>query len=69
VDSCIEKTTRELMKQLNVLNAARSHKPFNPSSSQHRQFLQSHLEKARALQQQCPWLNLEEDIRYFEKEE
>ncbi len=65
VDSCIDAGTRDIMKQVNVLNAARNHKPFNPGSNQHRQFLQTHLDKALDLLARYPWISLEEDIRYF----
>lgn len=65
VSSCIDTATQDIMKQVNLLNAARSHKPFHPASQQHQAFLRTHLEKARALQERCPWLDLTEDMQYF----
>ncbi|MDF2187780.1 GSCFA domain-containing protein [Paraflavitalea sp. CAU 1676] len=44
---------------------ARKHKPFHPATEAHKKFLASHAVKAKELQERYPFLNLEEEIRYF----
>ncbi len=65
--TCIEESSRVLMKELSFLHSARNHKAFNPTSTQHRHFLSVHLEKAKQLQQDHPFLNLQDEIVFFEK--
>lgn len=45
--------------------AARNHKAFNPSSEQHKKFLQANAEKVRRLKEQYPYLDLEDEAAYF----
>ena len=61
----MDETTLQLMKEINTINAARSHKAFNPASGAHKKFMQSNMEKAIGLQEQHPYLDLNDDIRYF----
>jgi hypothetical protein len=65
ITACIDEDSRKLMKEIAVLNAARSHKPFHPASLQHQQFLLNNLEKASRLQEEFPYLDLSEEIGYF----
>lgn len=44
---------------------ARKHKAFHPATEAHKKFLASHAVKAKELQERYPFLNLEEEIRYF----
>ena len=53
------------MKEIAVIVAAKNHKPFNPTSQQHKKFLQTNLEKVKKLQQQFSYLNLTEEEGYF----
>jgi hypothetical protein len=46
---------------------ARKHRPFQPLTNAHKRFLNTFLEKARHLQSRCPYLDLQEEIRYFAK--
>jgi hypothetical protein len=66
IHTCIDEPSQVLMKEINTINAARSHKVFNPTSQQHVKFLQTFLHKTRQLQQQYPHVNLEEEMKYFE---
>jgi hypothetical protein len=54
-----------MMKDIAVIVAAKNHKPFNPTSEQHKKFLQTNLEKVKKLQRQFPHLNLKEEENYF----
>jgi hypothetical protein len=65
IATCVDEPSQQLMKEIAVIVAAKNHKPFNPTSEQHKKFLQTNLEKLKKLQQQFPYLNLEEEADYF----
>jgi hypothetical protein len=64
--TCMHEDAQKLMKEINVINAAKNHKPFNPGSEQHRKFLQTNLEKIDQLTGQYPYINFEEELIYFQ---
>lgn len=66
VATCIDAPSQKLMKEINTINAAKSHKPFNPKSEQHKKFLQVNLEKVNELSKQNPHINFEEEKNYFQ---
>ena len=53
------------MKEIAVIVAAKNHKPFNPTSEQHKKFLQTNMLKVEKLQQQFPYINFKEEASYF----
>lgn len=63
--TCIDDSSKELMKEIGIITSARNHKPFNPTSEQHRQFLKTNLQRSISLQEQYAYLNLQEEIAYF----
>ncbi len=65
VATCIDEPSQQLMKEINVINAAMSHKPFNPSSAAHKKFLQVHHEKLVKLKQAAAYINFTEEVKYF----
>ena len=65
IQSAIDETSQKLMKEIAVINAARDHKAFNPTSIQHKKFLQAHYEKVKLLQMQHDYLDLGEEARFF----
>jgi len=65
ISTCIDESSQALMKEINVINAAKSHKPFNPTSEQHRKFLQSNLEKVMLLEKQYGYIDFREEKQYF----
>jgi len=65
VPACIDEEAQQLMKTINEINAAKSHKAFNPQSEAHKKFLHTNLEKVTKLQQQYPYINFEEELVYF----
>jgi hypothetical protein len=65
VNSCVHPNSQQLLKIIQDLNRARQHRPFNPESPQHRQFLHTYARKVAALQQEHPYLQLGELARYF----
>ena len=65
IASCIDEPAQQLMKRINTINAAKSHKPFNPTSEQHKKFLQLNADRVAELVNQFPYLNMEEEKIYF----
>jgi len=65
IAACIDEPSQLLMKEIAVIVAAKNHKPFNPTSEQHKKFLQTNLDKVKKLQQQYPYLDLEEEAACF----
>jgi len=63
--SLIDEPSRAIMEEVNKLNAALAHRPMQPDSSAHREFLVRHLEMARSVSDKHPWLNLESHLTYF----
>jgi hypothetical protein len=64
-ETCMNKETQELMETIKKIVTASNHKPFNPHSQQHKNFLKNFLQQTQALQNQYPHLNFEEEISYF----
>lgn len=65
IASCIDEGSQQFMKEIAVIVAAKNHKPFNPTSEQHKKFLQVNLEKVKKLKLQYPYINLEIETAYF----
>ena len=63
--ACIDAQCYPLMKEMEKVNIAVKHRPFNPASAAHRQFLSSYFNKVRALQDQYPYLNFTEELKQF----
>jgi hypothetical protein len=63
--SCMEEKTQKLMNEIGLINLAFQHKPFNPTSAQHRNFLSTYYERTCLLKDQYPHLDLEKEIVYF----
>lgn len=64
-EACMTEETRKLMEEIHSINLAMKHRAFNPSSQQHKQFLNSYLEKARLLQMKYPELDLRKELLFF----
>lgn len=63
----IDESSQALMQEIKKIVTARKHKPFQPDTQAHKQFLKAHLEKAQALQKQYGFLDLAEEIDYFNR--
>lgn len=66
VDACMDEKIKALMEEIHEINLAHQHKPFNPTSEQHKKFLKSYFEKTKALQQHHPYLNFSNELKYFD---
>ncbi|HYE53220.1 MAG TPA: GSCFA domain-containing protein [Chitinophagaceae bacterium] len=65
VQNFVDESSQLLMQEVKKIVTARKHKALQPATNAHRQFLQAHLEKAQALQQQHSVLDLSAEIEYF----
>lgn len=68
VAACMDEKTKTLMEEINSINLAYQHKPFNPSSEQHKKFLKSFYEKTKILEEQYPHLNFDRELNYFNRQ-
>jgi hypothetical protein len=64
-ESCVDENARALMEEVKKIVIARKHKAFQPDTNAHRQFLKTQFERAAALQEKFPYLDLREEINYF----
>ncbi len=64
-DACMSEETIQLMKEIAELNLAFQHKPFNPATQQHQQFMMASARKAQLLQEKYPFLDLAKELAYF----
>ncbi len=67
VESCMNETTKTVMKEIAEINLAFQHKPFNPRSENHLQFLSRYYSKTNNLKEKYPFLDLTLELDYFEK--
>ena len=65
IATVIDEPSQLLMKDINQLNAAISHKPFNPTSAAHKKFLQVHLDKLLLLKSRLPYVDFSPEEEYF----
>ena len=63
--SCIDENSRLLMEEIKKIVIARNHKPLQPSTEAHKQFLQTHYEKVKSLQKKYSFINLENELNFF----
>lgn len=66
VKYCISTASQELLGNIAELLKAAQHKPFNPDTTQHKQFRQRNAEKVKQLMEKHPELKLEKLLNYFE---
>ena len=65
VASCVDEPSQQLMHEINEINAAINHKPFNPTSEAHKKFQQINLNKIKNLQTQHSYLNFTKEEDHF----
>jgi hypothetical protein len=57
----------ELSKEIEKIMIARKHRPFQPSTDAHKKFLLLYAERTRQLMKENPFLQLNEELSFFEK--
>jgi len=65
VATAVDESSQQLMKEINLINAAINHKPFNPTSDAHKKFLKVNAEKLAQLRAQLPYVDFSAEERYF----
>jgi hypothetical protein len=65
IKTFMSEKTNEIIKEIRKLNIARKHRSIHPHSKAHANFMISNLEKVKSLREQHPFLNLEDEIKYF----
>jgi hypothetical protein len=65
VEAFIQEDDAALMQEIKKIVIARRHKAFQPDTNAHKQFLRSHYEKVKLIQEKYPYLNFEEELNYF----
>jgi len=64
-ESFIDEPTQRLMHEVKSIMIARKHKAFQPETMAHKQFLKTYLEKTKVLKEKYSFLDLNEEIKYF----
>lgn len=65
IATCIDEPSHALMKEINIINAAKSHKPFNPTSAKHKKFLQNNLDRVMQLATKHDYIDFAMEKAYF----
>lgn len=65
MENCVSADTRELSGQIKKIVTAMRHRPRQPQTQLHRQFLSQQLALAQSLQKQYPQLDLHLEIAFF----
>ncbi len=63
--ACIDPSAYTLMKEMQKINTAMHHRPFNVTSAAHQQFLKTNFSKVQELQLQYPQVDFSEELQYF----
>jgi hypothetical protein len=64
----MNESTLALMKEIQSVTNAYAHKPFNPFSRQHQEFLHTFLRKSELIQQQHPNIDFKNEIEFFKSQ-
>jgi hypothetical protein len=64
-ETYIDEPAQKLMQEVKSIMIARKHKAFQPETSAHKRFLKTYFVKTKALQENYPFLNLQEELTYF----
>ena len=67
VQAYFSEEAKKIMEELDSIQLAFQHKPFNPGSSHHKKFLNSYYEKCSALAKLHPYIDLEKELTYFKE--
>lgn len=65
IAACLDTDGQQLLTQVKDILRARQHRPFNPETPQHRQFLAAYAKKVQALTVAHPYLDMKEEQQYF----
>ena len=63
--NCIDSSAYSIMDAIREIQTAKMHKPFFPETEEHMIFKKQMFQKAKALQEKHPEIDLGEEIKYF----
>ncbi|HLK30585.1 MAG TPA: GSCFA domain-containing protein [Puia sp.] len=61
----IDEASQNILAEVKKIIIARKHRSFHPSTNLHQNFLREYLKKTEALKSTHPFLNLDDEIKYF----
>lgn len=64
-ETFIDESAMEILKEIKTIMNAKNHKPFQPATEAHRQFLKTFYERAKAAQAKYPGIGLQDEIDFF----
>ena len=65
-EAFIDEPTQSLMGEVKSIMIARRHKAFQPDTMAHKQFLKTYFDRTKALKEKYSFLDLDEEIQYFD---
>jgi hypothetical protein len=65
-ENFIDEESQQIMDEVKKIVIARKHKSFQPETNAHKAFLKSYFDKTKELQSKFPFLNLYDELSYFE---
>lgn len=65
MDHMVDETSKLLSQEIRQVVIARNHRPFQPKTKAHQQFLLRNLQLTKELQARYPYLDLREELDYF----
>jgi hypothetical protein len=68
IPACIDDKAQQLMKEINEINAAVSHRPFNPKSAAHAKFVNNIFDKIAGLQKRHNYLDFDKEIAVLKEQ-
>ncbi len=63
--ACVDGSSLNVLAEINTINAARAHKPFQPDSDAHRKFRKKQYDSLQKLMMEYPYINWENDLAFF----
>jgi hypothetical protein len=66
VPTVVDEPSQKLMEKINEINAAMSHKAFNPTSQAHKAFLAVNFSKITKLKEMYPYIDFTYELEYFQ---
>jgi hypothetical protein len=67
-ENFIDESSQVMIQEIRKFISAYRHKPFQPATTAHQNFLKGNLENIRAYQQKHPYLDFSREISYFSNE-
>lgn len=65
LETFIDPTTQKWMEEIKKITTSYKHRPFQPDTQSHREFLRSNFEKVKTLQDKLPHLDFSKELIYF----